>query len=477
MHIRHTKRPFAQKVLSLFLTTALLVTIFIPLPVAAYAAPIEAVPTAVDGRVLPAVWAGDTSDWVEIAVNGDYSLIIRKEVLEIGSMAFDRRNVDTYQISDVRSAVNSWFNTTLPGAARLRNYTVGNNSFTQIGNFAEITQGFSSPTTVKRSTGNDVAFLLSFAEAAMFCSRQYATSTTTWTASPALAVTNFGKLYSPPGAENTMGDFWWLRSPGHYATGTKTASSVGTHSKDTGSMVYASSALSTYPFVRPALWVDSRVFLTTGTINIIYIDALDGTIIAIETVIVPEGPYGPYNPGSIRFFLPAELSPDSDPISGWITGGDVVNIVYLYLRGSASITIVNYNRWDDEDITRTDFFVFAGEYGPYEPEELYGFGPGVMMPYSDQPAGLLDIGQSATIVFGYYRDLVTIVVIHELVPGGYEIYSELNAEALGHYGPYEPLTSPFFEFVGLDPSSDPVEGFTTVIGTVITIKFLYQLAM
>jgi len=477
MRFIHTKKPFAQKALSLFLATALLVTIFIPMPLTAHAAPIEAEPTGVDGRILAAVWAGDTSDWVEIARNGDYSLIIRKEVLPIGSVAFDRRNVDTYQISDVRSVVNSWFNSTLPGAARLRNYTVGNNSFTQIGNFAEVTQGFSNPTTTKRSTGNDVAFLLSFAEAAMFCSKQYATSITTWTASPALAIANFNKLYIPPGAENTMGDFWWLRSPGHFATGTKTASSVGTHSTDIGSIVFASSALASYPFVRPALWVDSRIFETTGTVNITCLDVLTGEVIKSRSVTVTEGPYGPYEAEELRFYLPGELSPDSDPISGSLIGGDVINIIYLYMRGSASITIVNYNRWDDADITRSNYLVWAGPYGLYEPEELYGFGPGVLMPYSDSPFGELDVGQSITIVFGYYRELVTIIVIHELEPGGFEIYREVNAEALGHYGPYEPLASPFFEYIGLDPDSDPAEGVTTISGTVITIKFLYRMAM
>jgi len=487
MQIRKTKSPFAKKALSLFLTTALLVTIFIPMPMPAEAKIGPAAPTpvdrysVVDGDIIPAARIGDTSDWVELARSGGYSLIVRKNVLPLGQVVFDTRNISAYNISSVRDLVNNWFKNTLPKNARVRDYVSMSNAVDMkvagsLGYFANITAGYSVPSGVNVRSGDDVAFLLSFAEAAMFCSRQYATSTTTYTTSPALAIKNFTKL-TPPGPEVHMKDFWWLRSEGHLAGSTKNACSVGTHATPMTGCVYASSSQAAYPYVRPAMWVNSGVKVTTGTVRVDHIDILTGEkLIPTEVFVeVPEGAYGPYLPKDFRFYLPGELASGSDPASGTLLGGDIVEITYLYMRGSAKISIVNWNLWDDERITQTDFIVFAGEYGPYEPEELYGFGPGEWMPWSDPPEGEIDIDQEITIVFGYYRDLVTIVVIHELVPSGYEIYSDAFAEALGHYGPYLPLTSPFFEFIGLDPSSDPEEGVTTVIGTVVTIKFLYRL--
>ena len=490
MQIRQTKRPFAKKALSLFLTTALLITIFIPMPLTSQALVPPVAPTPVDrysvidGDIISASLIGDTSDWVEIAQSGDYRLIVRKVVLPLGKVVFDDRNIDAYQISSVRNLVNNWFKNTLPKTARVRNFTVTSDANTTngIGYWGVISNpynsGYSQPTGIRVSTGDDIAFLLSFAEAAMFCSNRYALTSTTVADSPALAKKNFNKL-TPPGKPAELEDFWWGRTGGHNSGTNKTATSIGTHASPfLSGAVYASSSRAAYPYVRPAMWVHKGVTTPYGTVRVDHIDILTGEkLIPTEVFIeVPEGAYGPYLPKNFRFYLPGELAPGSDPASGTLLGGDIVEIEYLYMRGTGKITLVNYNLWDDADITRSEWIVFAGEYGPYEPEELYGFGPGEWMPDSDPPFGELDIDQEITIVFGYYRELVTIVVIHELVPGGYEIYKEANAEALGPYGPYEPLNSPFFVYIGLDPDSDPVEGITTISGSVINIKFLYRLA-
>ena len=217
------------------------------------------IPTGVDGRILPASKAGDNSEWLEIARYNGYSLILRRNVLNNGQVAFDSRNIDAYQISDVRNMVNTWFKNTLGANARLRDFTVKSDPLKDIGYFGVVTNGFCMPTATAARTGDDVAFLLSFAEAAMFCSEQYAITTTSWTSSPAVAKKNFAKIPDTP-TYNNYKAFWWLRSGGHNASSTKSASSVGSHSLTLINCVYASSSQANYPYLRPALWVGSGIF-------------------------------------------------------------------------------------------------------------------------------------------------------------------------------------------------------------------------
>jgi len=224
------------------------------------------IPTGVDGRILPASKTGDTSDWLEIARYNGYSLILRRQVLlDYGQVAFDSRNIDAYQISDVRTMVNNWFKNSLSSTAKLRDFTVRSNLMLEnqsqeIGYFGVITNGFCLPTSTAMRTGDDVAFLLSFGEAAMFCSEQYAITTTSWTSSPDVAKKNFSKLPTTPTYNNIYRAFWWLRSGGHNASSTKSASSVGSHSLTLINCVYASSSQANYPYLRPALWVGSGIF-------------------------------------------------------------------------------------------------------------------------------------------------------------------------------------------------------------------------
>ena len=218
------------------------------------------IPTGVDGRILPASKVGDNSEWLEIARYNGYSLILRRQVLSNGQVAFDSRNIDAYQISDVRTMVNNWFKNTLSSTARIRDFTVKSNPLTEIGYFGVTSNGFCLPTATAARTGDDVAFLLSFGEAAMFCSEQYAITTTSWTSSPAVAKKNFSKIPDTPTYNNIYKAFWWLRSGGHNASSTKSASSVGSHSLTLINCVYASSSQANYPYLRPALWVGSGIF-------------------------------------------------------------------------------------------------------------------------------------------------------------------------------------------------------------------------
>jgi uncharacterized repeat protein (TIGR02543 family) len=212
-----------------------------------------AAPTGVTGRTLPPNLTGDTSDWIEIATSGGYSLILRKENLPNSQIPFSNNYV-TYPTSNARTFVNNWFKNTLNPNAPLRDFTVQNDALNNLGAFGSTGSGLSNPSSTAARTGDDVAFLLSFAEASLYCSKQYATSTTNWVSSHSVAQSNYGKLIIPSGQQN---DFWWLRSPG--ATGTST-SSVGSHSVPMADLVYQSSTIGGYPYIRPALWVKSSVF-------------------------------------------------------------------------------------------------------------------------------------------------------------------------------------------------------------------------
>ncbi|MCL2172582.1 MAG: InlB B-repeat-containing protein, partial [Candidatus Bathyarchaeota archaeon] len=255
----NSKSSKIKKVLFLVLTFALLSMLFLPVQ-ESFAAPITDTPTGVNGRVLSASMTGDTSDWIEIAKNGDYSLIVRKVVLS-GGVAFNSNYDNNYMNSFVRNTVNNWFNNVLSSTARLRGYTVVNDATQKRGScFSVSNNGYSKPSTVTARTGNDVAFCLSYAEAASFCSTRHALgSTTNVIQSSSIARSNFYKLTSPSAGGSQR--YWWLRTAGNSAT---TATSVGLTFENEEGCAYASTVLAQY-YARPALWVSSAVFETAPT--------------------------------------------------------------------------------------------------------------------------------------------------------------------------------------------------------------------
>jgi uncharacterized repeat protein (TIGR02543 family) len=264
LHINKITPLFYKKekntLLSIILTIFLLISLFTVIQ------PSYAASTAVNGRTLTTSMTNDTSDWIEIAQDGGYSLILRKEVLPNSKTAFSSNSVDFYDSRTpplARVSVNDWFKNTLSSTARLRDFTVKNNAVSTRGSFAALSSGFSVPSSEVARTGDDVAFLLSFAEAALFCSQQYATSSTTWISSSSVAQSNYAKLTLPPGSDE---DFWWLRSPGWTNTVT---SSVGSHSLFVSGTVYAVTTSVAHPYIRPALWVKSSIF-STDLYSVIY---------------------------------------------------------------------------------------------------------------------------------------------------------------------------------------------------------------
>ncbi|MCL1875770.1 MAG: InlB B-repeat-containing protein [Synergistaceae bacterium] len=228
-------------------------------------------PRVVDGRTLTKKMAGDTSDWVEIARNGEYSLILRKNFLNISSnnagnlqyqyITYGATSI--YEHSSARTYINDWFNNrvtggadSLPANARLRDYAVYSYGTLskRIGSVAEsqsLTDGYSKPTTYQVGEGDDIAFALSFGEAANFCSMEYYNKTSGYKGSNATAIENFRKINMPTTAPYGM----WLRSPGNL-------------SEKAGAMLHSGSVhqfnITTNNgergIIYPAMWVKSKIF-------------------------------------------------------------------------------------------------------------------------------------------------------------------------------------------------------------------------
>jgi len=236
--------------------------------------PIAAKPTVVDGKILTTDKTGDTANWVEIARNGGYSLIVRTKYLNVyGSGGMDNeewqiRNfgfTDAYANSFIRNDINAWFRGSAEGVAdklaqdaRLRKYTVVNDALQVLGtgnqNSGGLGDGFSKPSDYQvGSVTDDIAFALSFTEAANFLSKTYAVHNSGDTEpSNQTAVKNFGKLYIP-GIKYGI----WLRNPGD--------------SKDyvmAGALNFIGRAFQFHVvntevekgLVYPALWVDTAIF-------------------------------------------------------------------------------------------------------------------------------------------------------------------------------------------------------------------------
>jgi len=117
-----------------------------------------------------------------------------------------------------------------------------------------LANGFSKPSAVQIPSGSDdVAFALSYCEAANFCSKTYDTNGGGGTAaSNSTAIKNYGKISIP----QTWGYGMWLRSP-------------GSQSYTAGALDYTGRAfqfhltpesVKEYGFLYPALWVDQAIF-------------------------------------------------------------------------------------------------------------------------------------------------------------------------------------------------------------------------
>ena len=229
--------------------------------------PITEIPTGIEnGKTLTPDKSGDTVDWIEIARNGDYSLIVRTDFINITENHFGEAqwqgdhfgSNNSYQGSYPQIRINDWFNgrssvENLDAEARLRSFTVSNNASSVLGTGSSdeggLTNGYSKPTNYQTGAGNDVAFALSFTEAANFISKEYNVTLGGGVApSSQLAISNFNRLkqYSPTVS-------LWLRSPG---TNDATATELR-HGDGRAFQINTGTATA---LVYPALWVHNSIF-------------------------------------------------------------------------------------------------------------------------------------------------------------------------------------------------------------------------
>lgn len=221
--------------------------------------------TVAGGRLLSTAKSGDTSTWMEIATNGGYSLILRTKHLDAIATTFSLDKTYTayagqsHASGNIRYEVNDWYQNILSISAPLRNYTVGHDALEKPGTCLSLDNksGFSVPTGAKPDSARDVAFPLSFQEAASYCSGKW----NYWESyhnmvmsneSSAQAQANWATLV----AQGNYKYNGWLRSPGRHGLDSNNYATL--ISKSYGGVVCG--AVNGTHTVYPALWVDSSIF-------------------------------------------------------------------------------------------------------------------------------------------------------------------------------------------------------------------------
>jgi len=337
-----------RRVLSVLVAAVLLMTAMLAAqPIVASAS--SQLPVAVEGRMLESSEAGDTSAWIEIARYGDYSLIIRQTPLTSNTTwYFNMIGNSAYSNSLPRKEFNTWYSSKLPVNAKLRSFAVTNNAMSNLGTFGTTAvDGISRPLGVTAPFGNDVAFALSFYEAASYCSTQYAAQQIAGSpvtrASSKEATNNYNRLLPTfTGASQTPA--YWLRTPGQlnqyaccvvYAGGTPVDLTKG--------CVYQQQIMGNYGHYRPAMWVGSGIFQETGTIIVKHVNIADNTPLSADEIYsVPAGPYGPYDPKTFGDYNYAGLAPGSAQPSGFISENETLTIIYQYTQTPVGVRIT-YN--------------------------------------------------------------------------------------------------------------------------------------
>ena len=235
--------------------------------------------------LVPEVLSDDLTgdgDWVEITRTGAYSLIVRG--VSVGTSSFSRggqyrpyveQSTTTASEAatsrgELRFAINNWYKNELSAGVRLRDYVVGHDALEKPGIYGSLNDpsGFSAPTGLAApADGVDVAFPLSFQEAASYCStiwyelRGYDGSSPVgdFVQSEQWAINNFCELNDAFMTGAFSGG--WLRSPGLIGKAPDgsdfqlhMASFLNMNGNVDCSPVLINGA------VRPALWVRSTIF-------------------------------------------------------------------------------------------------------------------------------------------------------------------------------------------------------------------------
>ena len=220
-------------------------------------------PTPVDGRILETEKTGDSSDWIEIARYEDYSLILRQKPLTDSLSKYNNSQKNNlYTDSLARKSINEWYNNKLHGSARLRDFAVKSDAMRVIGTIGtRHVDGISLPSGTSARTGEDVAFALSYCEAAFYCSTQYSQTLSDGVLYPSstVAKNNYAKLL-PKYTGAIVSPAYWLRTPGnlYYAAGC--VAYTGGNSDSSYGRAYQHTVIGEYAHYRPAIWVGAGIF-------------------------------------------------------------------------------------------------------------------------------------------------------------------------------------------------------------------------
>ena|GEM_PF-1012750 len=458
---------------------------------------------AVDGRVLTKEQTGDVSEWVEIAQSNGYSLIVRKNFINIQEFnynnppwqsinyGYDFKSND-YLTSRLRRYINHWFNIltpipntlNIPGVydvlgpdARLRRFTMQSNAVYHIGTGTtkeSLNTGLSRPSIYQTGVGDDVAFALSYGEAANYLSKAHFIRNAVPAQQPStpIAVNNYNKISVPSGVNNGM----WLRSPGDLANH---AAALGSNEYNGTAFQMHVDATSTNSrgFIYPALWVGEGIFgEDKATIRVFHLNADTRALLEEEIFEIDPGNYGPYNAKTFTGFGAGYLAPDSDPHIGVVSADETKSITYLYPPYIPMATIRVFHRnADTRDLLQEEIYEIApGNYGPYYARAFTGFSSGYLAPDSDPHVGFVNAGETKSVTYLYppYIPMATIRVFHRNADTRDLLQEEIYEIAPGNYGPYYARAFTGFSSGYLAPDSDPHVGFVNA-GETKSVTYLY----
>jgi hypothetical protein len=228
-----------------------------------------------------------------------------------------------------------------------------------------ISDGFSSPTMYNKGVGDDVAFPMSYSEAANFCSLYYSLYNPTLynVESPKIAVKNFNKLRFPLGYVNGI----WLRSPGGSA-GEYTVAAMdnddivqnpGRVNRYNTSRAKNGKINTEFGLVLPAVWVD-QVIMNAKTITY-NPNGGKGEILKDDAV---------YNIDYVVWDNPG-YTKDRYDFNGWNTEADGSG--ELYLGGDITQVTDNttfYAQWEPDPLTVT-YYPNGGDGGIFVDNTAY----------------------------------------------------------------------------------------------------------
>ena len=357
----------------------------------------------------------------------------------------------------VRDKINAWFNgaastaaDNLVANARLRDYTVKNNALNIPGTAStaiSLTNGFSTPTSTHMGTGNDVAFVLSYSEAAEFLSKTHDVRGMNPQVQPSNtnATNNFNKITIPQIYAYGM----WLRSPGDISytagdldyTGRTFQFQINPNGNNERGLVY------------PALWVNSSIFETSYTVHYY----LAGTTISVAADKVESGQIGSLvTENAIDVAGYNTLAPTSISKTLAVSGNE---FVFYYCARSDLSYVVNYLEQGTNKVLATQKVVGSQVFGTQVTESAIDIaGYNKVAPTS----ATITIGVSGNVINFYYcannDDSGTIGYIRKTVDG------IAFAEWTGYGGNIDELISGMY-FTLYKVNADGTINYANVVAT------------